>query len=329
MSNTARSIAHSNIALAKYWGKADVHRNLPAVPSLSMTLSGLFTETTVCFDPQLQSDVLYLNGKLSSGRESARMVRGLDLVRQEAGITTFATVASSNNFPTASGLASSASGFAALILAARAACGLPDDRAKSSDLARQCSASAARSVFGGFVALPLGAKSAHPVSVPESFRVELLVAVTAEGAKSIGSTEGMLHTRDTSPYYAAWVDSAPRLYASALDALTSGDLATLGPIVEQSALLMHASMWGAAPAIIYFSDVTLRVMHAVRNLRNLGLGGYFTMDAGPHVKVLVAASQAEELASQLAAIDGVKRVIRCGVGPDATIELSQPSRVGS
>lgn len=327
MSNTARSIAHSNIALAKYWGKADVARNLPAVPSLSMTLSGLFTETTVSFDPQLTRDVLYLNGELSSGKESVRTSRGLDLVRQEAGITTFATVTSTNNFPTASGLASSASGFAALILAARAACGLPDDRAQSSNLARQCSASAARSVFGGFVALPLGAECAHRVSVPESFRVELLVAVTAEGAKSVGSTEGMLHTRDTSPYYAAWVDSAPQIYARALDALTSGDLATLGPLVEQSALLMHASMWGAAPGIIYFSDVTLRVMHAVRNLRNLGLSGYFTMDAGPHVKVLVAASQAEELASQLAAIDGVKRVIRCSVGPDATVELGQPSRV--
>lgn len=317
---SARAIAHSNIALAKYWGKADIGRNMPAVPSLSMTLSGMYTETVVTFEQQLRQDELHLNGRQATDKELVRVVRGLDLVRHEAKLSTRARVQSRNNFPTASGLASSASGFAALILAARAACGLPDDRTVSSAFARQCSASAARSVFGGFVALPLGAESASRLTVPTSFDVELLVAVTAEEAKSVGSTEGMVHTRETSPYYAAWVQHAPELYAKAVTALVAGDLATLGPLVEQSTLLMHASMFGAAPAIIYWSDATLRVIHAVRKLRAEGLTGYFTMDAGPHVKVLVRRDQAETLADALGALPGVTRVIRCGVGPDASVE---------
>ncbi len=319
--SSARATAHSNIALAKYWGKADVARNMPAVPSLSMTLSGLFTETVVTFDSTLTQDELFLNGQRASAKELLRVARGLNLVRQEAKLSTFAKVQSRNNFPTASGLASSASGFAALILAARAACALPDDREMSSALARQCSASAARSVFGGFVALPLGADSAHRVTPPAGFDLELLVAVTAEEAKSIGSTEGMLHTRDTSPYYAAWVESAPRLCAKATEALVEGDFTALGAVVEQSALLMHASMFGADPAIIYWSDATIRVLHAVRKLRAEGLAGYFTMDAGPHVKVLVRQAQAEAMSTRLTQIEGVKRVIRCSVGPDASIEV--------
>lgn len=319
--HSARAVAHSNIALAKYWGKADIDRNMPAVPSLSMTLSGMFTETVVTFDPLLARDELSLNGRDASDKELGRVSRGLDLVRREAQIDVRARVKSRNNFPTASGLASSASGFAALILAARAACGLPNDPEVSSALARQCSASAARSVFGGFVSLPLGAESASRLTVPASFDVELLVAVTAEEAKSVGSTEGMVHTRETSPYYSAWVQHAPVLYEKAVAAISAGDLATLGPLVEQSTLLMHASMFGASPAIIYWSDATLRVIHAVRNLRADGLTGYFTMDAGPHVKILARREQAEALADALGAVPGVRRVIRCGVGPDAHIDL--------
>lgn len=318
---SARAVAHSNIALSKYWGKADIGRNMPAVPSLSMTLSGMFTETVVSFSPHLETDELVLNGRVASDKERVRVVRGLDLVRAEAGSAQRARVQSRNNFPTASGLASSASGFAALILAARAACGLSDDRGVSSAFARQCSASAARSVFGGFVALPLGAESAVRVEVPKAFDVELLVAVTAEGAKAVGSTEGMVHTRETSPYYATWVQHAPVLYAKATAALTAGDFGALGPLVEQSTLLMHASMFGADPAIIYWSEATMQVIHAVRSLRTEGLVGYFTMDAGPHVKVLVRSEQARALAERLTAVSGVKRVMRCGVGPDASIEL--------
>lgn len=321
-SQTAVAVAHSNIALAKYWGKADLELNLPAVPSLSMTLDKMSTQTSVTFDPTLADDTLEVNGRMATDSERRRVVNALNLVRQEARTGLCARVQTQNNFPTASGLASSASGFAALILAARAACGLPQDTARSSALARRCSASAARSIFGGFVILERGAESAKSLTPAPGFDLDLLVAVTEEGPKSIGSTEGMEHTRRTSPYYTAWVNSAPTLFAAAKDAIVAGDFARLGPVVEQSALLMHASMLGADPAIIYFSDATLRVLHAVRRARADGLSGYCTMDAGPHVKVVTQPSQANELCEFLRRIEGVQRVIHCKLGPDASVSLS-------
>ncbi len=83
---------------------------------------------------------------------------------------------------------------------------------------------------------------------------------------------------------------------------------------------MHACMWGANPAIVYFNDVTMRVIHAVRTLREQGLIGYFTMDAGPHVKVLTSPEHASELSAALARVEGVQRVLHCKLGPDARVE---------
>ncbi|HEU4534157.1 MAG TPA: diphosphomevalonate decarboxylase, partial [Polyangiaceae bacterium] len=156
MSRAAAARAHPNIALAKYWGKAEGTANAPAVPSLSVTLAGLATTTRVRFDPGLAADALVLNGREAGGRELERAKTLLDRVRARAGLACPALVESANDFPTASGLASSASGFAALALAAWHAAGLEPSPEGVSDLARRSSASAARSVYGGFVELPAG-----------------------------------------------------------------------------------------------------------------------------------------------------------------------------
>src|SRR5262245_41789630 len=171
-----------------------------------MTLDPLVTETQVEFLDSLAADEFLLNGTPALAAELGRASQLLDRVRSEAGVSLRARVASKNHFPTASGLASSASGFAALAAAARSAAGLPFDAPKTSALARQSSASAARSVFGGYVELPAGAPgdaalAAHVVFPPEHFALCIVVAVTAEGRKSVGSTDGMTHTRVTSPYY--------------------------------------------------------------------------------------------------------------------------------
>lgn len=329
MSSTrAIATAHANIALAKYWGKADVGRNLPAVPSLSMTLDGMTTRTEVVFDAALERDELELNGKVATPKVLARAVTLLDRVRKEANTSVYARVISHNDFPTASGLASSASGFAALALAARAAAGLPFDLEQASDLARQSSASAARSVYGGYVALDLGAQAARRVAKREHFPLSLVVGVTAEGEKAVGSTEGMEHTRHTSPYYSAWIESAPELTRRIEKAVLAADLAALGPLVEQSALSMHACMWAAAPAIVYFSAATLSIFHAVGQLRAAGCWAYCTMDAGPHVKVLCAPSDAPRVEAALQATPGVLRTLSCGLGPDAQVQL-EPVRSAS
>ena len=232
MSGKARAIAHPNIALAKYWGKFDVAKNLPAVPSLSVTLDAMSTTTTVEFRRDLEADELAMNGSAGKDRELARVVTLLDRVRRGAGISTCARVETFNDFPTASGLASSASGFAALALAATSAAGLDWDLARVSDLARQSSASAARSVFGGFVTLGAGARassfwppSRSPTDASEPWDVAISVAVTTLERKGTGSTDGMGHTQETSPYYPAWTDElAPRLFEEARRAVLSRDL---------------------------------------------------------------------------------------------------------
>jgi diphosphomevalonate decarboxylase len=145
----------------------------------------------------------------------------------------------------------------------------------------------------------------------------MLVAVTAKGPKAIGSTEGMQHTSATSPYYSTWVAQAPALFEQVRQAVLARDLAALGAAAEHSALMMHASMLAANPAVIYFSPTTLAVVAKVRELRARGLQAFYTMDAGPHVKVLTAEASAGDVASALAEVTGVQRVITCRPGPDA------------
>ena len=311
--------AHSNIALIKYWGKSDSARNLPAVPSLSLTLDGLTTTTRVQFDAELTADHVELDGAAALGRERARVVDLLDRVRALGGFDTRARVSSQNDFPTAAGLASSASGFAALALAASSAAGLELSLEAVSGIARQSSASAARSLFGGFASLPADSECAYQVAPVEHWDLRLLVAVTEEGRKPLGSTEAMEVTRQSSPYYAAWVAHAPQLYEEAERAIRERQFDTLGASMEQSTLMMHASMWATRPAILFLTEGTLAVMHRVRTLRSQGLPCYFTIDAGPHVKVLAQAEHAGAIQRELTAMSQVKRVIPCAPGPGARL----------
>mgnify|MGYP006290696053 CR=1 FL=1 len=204
MKSTA--IAHPNIALVKYWGKRNVELNIPAAGSVSMTLGGLQTETTVEFDADLGYDQLRLDGDpVGSGRALDRVERFLDLVRGYADIEAGARVETRNNFPTAAGLASSASGFAALAKAATQAAGLELTAAELSGLARRGSGSAARSIFGGYVEMAAGDNEdgsdavAHQIADADHWDLRCIVAETAEGQKKIGSTEGMMHTERASP----------------------------------------------------------------------------------------------------------------------------------
>ena len=313
----AKAIAHSNIALIKYWGKSDALQNLPAVPSLSMTLDRLTTDTRVSLDPRLTSDVVSLDGRTAGEREQARVVALLDRVRAMAGTQERASVVSRNDFPTAAGLASSASGFAALAVAAGYAYGMNLSPARLSALARQSSASAARSLFGGFVTLKAHAEHAEELAPAEHWDLRLLVAVTEKGQKPVGSTEAMQHTSATSPYYPAWVAYAPNLYREAERAVLERDFDRLGASMEQSTLMMHASMLAAGPAIVFLTEASLSVIRAVRTLRQQGLPCYFTIDAGPHVKVLTPSDHAAELERELGQIGAVREVIVCAPGPGA------------
>ncbi|MEM1415366.1 MAG: diphosphomevalonate decarboxylase [Myxococcota bacterium] len=321
----ARAVARANIALAKYWGKADVALNLPAVPSISLTLDGLVTRTSVRFDKKLEADVVELDGREATAKEAGRVVELLDRVRAAAKATTRAKVVSTNRFPTAAGLASSASGFAALAGAASHAAGLGWGPRKISSEARRSSASAARSVYGGFAELPAGQKRksgawngflpAKALHGPDHWDLRLIVAETVRGPKKVGSTEGMERSRTTSPYYEAWVAEAP-VWADALRAgLKKRDLPAVGEAMERSTLAFHTCAITAHPSILYWQPATVGVLHAVRALREAkGLACWATMDAGPHVKVLCAAEDARKIRAALKKVEGVSGTLVCKPG---------------
>ena len=317
--------AHPNIALAKYWGKLAGGANEPSVPSLSVTLAGMSTTTRVVFLDGLEADRVVLNGRDADPRTVERAGVLLDTIRRESGFKHHALVSSSNDFPTAAGLASSASGFAALALAATYAAGLERDRAWVSDLARRTSASSGRSLFGGFVELLAGRGdgamlAARPVVPAEHLPMRVVVAVTTEREKGTASTDGMNLTGSTSPYYAAWLAAAPGIFSRVREALLARDLEALGAAAEHSALAMHASAIAAQPGVLYWIGATVDTIAAVRALRASGVGAWATIDAGPHVKVICAPSDVDRVSSSLLAVPGVLRVIVTQPGQDATVE---------
>ena len=316
--------ACANIALGKYWGKADVTRNVPAVPSISLTLDKLVTETKVRFDPTLTADSVRLDGRRASASEAARVITMLDRVRRQARFRCYARVSSHNHFPTAAGLASSASGFAALAAASCAAAGLRQTPKHLSALARASSASAARSIFGGFVELPAGARgdadlAARPLAPASHWNLRLIVAQTVPGPKKVGSTEGMERSRKTSPYYQAWLDRSPKWCRSIKRAIKSRDLDALGEAMEQSTLAFHCCAITSNPPIFYWAPQTLIALQTVRGLRERGVSAWATMDAGPHVKTLCDAADAPRVRQALNRTEGVTRTWVTKPGPGVEV----------
>jgi len=316
--------AHPNIALVKYWGKRDRALNLPAVPSLSITLDRLWTRTRVRFDVAFEEDRLELNGTCAP-RELERVRPTLDRLRSLAGCELAAHVESSNNFPTAAGLASSASGFAALVVAAAGALELPLDATRLSELARRGSGSAARSIFGGFVEMRHGERPdgsdavARPLLPPREWPLEVVVAVTDAAPKAVTSTDGMEHAAATSDFHEAWVSGAASDLEAARAAVLARDFEQLAAVSEASCLKMHATALAARPGLLYWNGATVEAMHAVRQLRRAGTPVFFTVDAGPQLKAVCLPGRAESVAAALGDMPGVRETLVCGLGGDAHV----------
>lgn len=331
--HTAVARAHSNIALIKYWGKRDANLNLPAVGSISLTLDALSTQTSVAFRPGLAADEFLLDGEAA---DASRVSRLLDLVRERAGIDEHAMVSSANDFPTGAGLASSASGFAALAVAASAAA-LPDtpsetggartmpDARELSILARRGSGSAARSLFGGIVELHRGIRAdgrdsfAEPLLDADEWPLTVVVAITDPHTKLVNSTAGMGESALSSPFYRAWVDAAEGDLADARSAIAARDFERLGELTELSCLKLHSIMLTTRPALLYWNAATVAAIHAVRELRGSGIPTYFTIDAGPQLKALCLPEHARAVADALAAVPGVQETRISALGSGARL----------
>jgi diphosphomevalonate decarboxylase len=320
--SSATALAHPNIAFIKYWGNRDNALRLPSNGSISMNLDGLFTRTTVSFQPSLPFDELIINGHALLGKGLERVSYILDLVREQAGIKMNAEVMSENNFPAGAGIASSAAAFGALALASSKAAGLELSEAELSRLARRGSGSASRSIPGGFVEWKMGTGDADSVAVsiapPGRWDLADCVAIVNASHKKTGSTEGHA-IASTSPLQNARVEDAPRRLDICRNAILERDFVTFADIIELDSDMMHAVMMTSTPPLMYWQAATLDIFHAVREWRADGLPCAYTVDAGANVHVICPREQAGAVETRLRDLPGVRDVLVATVGGPARI----------
>jgi len=317
---TATVRTGSNIAFIKYWGVADAAINLPLNNSISMTLDGAHTTTTVRWDAEkaLQTDEIMLDGRRPDAASTHRLTTHLDRLRTLAGVDYRATVVSENNFPMASGIASSASGFAALTVAGCRALGLDMGNMRLSAIARLGSGSASRSLFGGFVEWERGCDDATSVArqlyPPSHWALFDVVAVVSSAAKHVSSASG--HTlAATSPLNNGRIASLGAALHEVRQAIANRDIGQLGPVIEQDALAMHGVMMTSNPSLFYWQPGTVEVIQAVRAWREHDrLAAYFTIDAGPNVHVICEANTVDAVTARLNALGSVQQIIASGPG---------------
>ncbi|MCX6078991.1 MAG: diphosphomevalonate decarboxylase [Chloroflexi bacterium] len=320
--HSATAQSSPNIAFIKYWGNRDAALRLPVNGSISMNLDGLFTHTTVSFQPSLGVDELIINGHEVTGKGLERVSAILDIVRQAAGLGLMAEVVSENNFPIGAGIASSAAAFAALALASTHAAGLVWPDSGISRLARIGSGSASRSIPSGFVEwkMGMGDEDSFAVSIapPEHWALADCVAIVSAGHKNTGSTEGHM-LAPSSPLQAARVADAPRRLDICREAILTRDFDKLAAIIEHDSDIMHAVMMTSQPALFYWKPTTLAIMEAVREWRASGLQVAYTIDAGPNVHVICSQASAVHVSELLKALPGVNSVLVAYAGPAARL----------
>jgi len=322
MGQSATARAHTNIALIKYWGKKDANLIIPQNSSLSLTLDHFYTDTTVTFSETLTRDQIIFNGQEADEQTQTKMSQFLDLIRQQAGRSTFASVETTNHAPNAAGLASSASGYAALAAAGSRAAGLDLNRRDLSRLARRGSGSATRSIYGGFVEWQRGTNDqdsyAIPVQEEIDWDIQMIAIVLNDRQKRGASRAGMASVVATSPYYPSWVETAQADLPKMKDAIIKKDINLVGQLAEKSAMQMHATTLSAVPPFTYFEPETLQAIEVVERLRQQGVSCYYTMDAGPNVKVICTSRETPQILAALAPYFTAEQLLVAKPGPGVT-----------
>ena len=296
-----RRFAPANIALCKYWGKRNQELNLPITSSLSVSLGELGTSTTISLNTS--GDEVFLNNQPLDANSQFRVrIRDfLNLFRPEPQV--FFSIKTQNSIPTSAGLASSASGFAALTLALNTLFSWHLDRKQLSILARLGSGSACRSIYSGFVEWTAGTLDSGMDSVAEPLTEtwpELRVGVleVSREEKPLSSRDAMQRTLETSKLYGSWPTTSESDLHRLKAGITAKDFSLIGRIAESNALSMHATMIGSWPPILYWLPETVETFRLIWELRRNGLEIYFTIDAGPNIKLLFLAKDSNAVTAQ-------------------------------
>lgn len=291
---TVRSYA--NIAIIKYWGKKAEKEMVPATSSISLTLENMYTETTLSPLPaDASSDAFYINGQLQNEAEHVKMGKIIDRYRPEG--AGFVRIDTKNNMPTAAGLSSSSSGLSALVKACNAYFQLGLDRKELSLEAKFASGSSSRSFYGPLAAWDKDSGEIYPVKT--DLKLAMIMLVLEDQKKPISSRDGMKLCVETSTTFDEWIRQSEQDYKDMLVYLKENDFKKVGELTEKNALAMHATTKTATPPFSYLTDASYEAMDFVRQLREQGESCYFTMDAGPNVKVLCLEKDLEHLSELL------------------------------
>jgi len=332
--------ATPNMALVKYWGKRrlgedcnDPALNLPRNSSLSITLdagSELLTRTSIVFSRKLKESAFYLDGKKQDLKNPELQERFLafERLRELSGVDAKVLVVSKNSFPTASGLASSASGLAAFVLAAAKALGLKLSNEELSGIARIGSGSACRSLFGGFVKWSRGSRPDGSDSIATQVFDEKhwpgfvdVIAIASQEKKKISSRAGMRQTVETSELYKLFTLSAETDVGRISDAIRKRDFDATGRIIMSSSMMMHATMLDTKPPIMYLNDVSRRIIYAMEELNATEgrIVAAYTFDAGPNANIITLEKDRTKVQACLGEVDGIEKVFaaKVGSGPKA------------
>ena len=323
----ASSISPINIALIKYWGKRDQDLILPYNSSISMTVDGLNVHTTVDFDNKYTEDVFILNGReveQGSGEYKKYIGRFLNIVREKYNIDSKVKIVSKGNFPASAGLASSASGFSALSTAINSALNLNLDKKELSILTRQGSGSSTRSIYNGFVEWKKGEEVDGSDSYAEQIindwaDFRMVICITTKKEKKVKSRAGMAQSVATSPMYSGWLSSIEDDIEITRKGIREKDFSIVGKTAEENCLKMHAVMMTTKPPIIYWNDVTVKIIRSIIDWRENGLESYFTIDAGPQVKILCTENNVKEIVKNCKKIEGIKNIIVAKPGEGSKI----------
>ncbi|HES2602290.1 TPA: diphosphomevalonate decarboxylase [Streptococcus pyogenes] len=294
--NVITVTSYANIAIIKYWGKENQAKMIPSTSSISLTLENMFTTTSVSFLPDTAtSDQFYINGVLQNDEEHTKISTIIDQFRQPG--QAFVKMETQNNMPTAAGLSSSSSGLSALVKACDQLFDTQLDQKALAQKAKFASGSSSRSFFGPVAAWDKDSGAIYKVET--DLKMAMIMLVLNAAKKPISSREGMKLCRDTSTTFDEWVEQSTIDYQHMLTYLKTNNFEKVGQLTEANALAMHATTKTANPPFSYLTKESYQAMEAVKELRQEGFACYFTMDAGPNVKVLCLEKDLAQLAERL------------------------------
>ena len=312
-----KAIAHPNFALIKYWGKSDVLNNLPDMSSISITIDTLFSTAKVSFDSSLKKDLWVLN---NIEQESLGQIKPtMNYLKSFKSVKDFCVIESTNNFPTAAGLASSASGVASIVIAINELFNLQLSEKELINAAILGSGSAPRSLYSGFVYLNKKNYSCETILDGNEWPLKIIICQTSSDRKLVSSRDGMRISKSTSSYYKDWVNDQDNDIKQALKAIKMKDFDMLGEVSEDNCKKMHKVMETSKPPLIYRNATSHLCIQKIEEMKVNGIGIFYTIDAGPQVKIICKDQYTDQVISEMKSIPNMQDIIEVNIGQGARL----------